>query len=225
MLTLTCCSYSSVRVSLWQEHMKEEEQLPSCLQTRVMNFFDYLWLRNKGADRQQELLADMPSCMQAELFLTITQQLIRHVRKTSFCTFYWFVMFCIHVGANIWISWCKHSLQPLSNDQTMSVPTWWVYCTWRRYWTWNVLYLSWNGELASTIDWTILCCSILYHRLRWSKGVVYSPSVRGTSLEWGSSSTSYPAVRCQSVPRHTVTSSHLVEKSLSIWCTPIIIME
>ena len=56
----------------------KDQQVSSSLQTRVMNYLGYLWLRNKGADRQ-ELLVDMPLCMQAELSLAITHQLISNV--------------------------------------------------------------------------------------------------------------------------------------------------
>ena len=44
-----------------QDYMKEQ-QLPSALKHRVLDFFEYLWVRNKGTDRQS-LLSDMPYCM------------------------------------------------------------------------------------------------------------------------------------------------------------------
>lgn len=60
-----------------QEYM-HEQQLSSLMQQRVMDFFDYLWVRNKGADRQT-LLADMPYCMQAEVSMATTEPLMRNV--------------------------------------------------------------------------------------------------------------------------------------------------
>ena len=53
-----------------------EQHFSSGLQNRVLHFFDYLWIRNKGAGRQS-LLEDMPSCMQAEVSLATTERLIK----------------------------------------------------------------------------------------------------------------------------------------------------
>ena len=52
------------------------------MQQRVMDFFDYLWVRNKGTDRQT-LLADMPYCMQAEVSMATTEPLMRNVKFTT----------------------------------------------------------------------------------------------------------------------------------------------
>ena len=60
-----------------QDYMKEQ-QLPSALKHRVLDFFEYLWVRNKGTDRQS-LLSDMPYCMQAEVSLATTESLLRKV--------------------------------------------------------------------------------------------------------------------------------------------------
>lgn len=62
---------------IFQEYM-HEQQLSSLMQQRVMDFFDYLWVRNKGTDRQT-LLADMPYCMQAEVSMATTEPLMRNV--------------------------------------------------------------------------------------------------------------------------------------------------
>ncbi len=56
----------------------QEQHLSSSMRHRVMNFFDYLWVRNKGTDRQS-LLHDMPYCMQAEVSLATTENLLREV--------------------------------------------------------------------------------------------------------------------------------------------------
>lgn len=60
-----------------QDYMKEQ-QLPSALKHRVLDFFEYLWVRNKGTDRQS-LLSDLPYCMQAEVSLATTESLLRKV--------------------------------------------------------------------------------------------------------------------------------------------------
>ena len=57
-----------------------EQQLSSLTQQRVMDFFDYLWVKNNGTDRQT-LLADMPYCMQAEVSIATTEPLMRNVRS------------------------------------------------------------------------------------------------------------------------------------------------
>ena len=55
-----------------------QQKLSSPVQGRVINFFDYLWLRNKGTD-PHTLLADMPYCMQSEVSLATTESLIKQV--------------------------------------------------------------------------------------------------------------------------------------------------
>ena len=60
----------------------KEQHLSGMLQNRVLKFFDYIWVRNKGVDRQS-LLEDMPSCMQAEVSLATTENLIKRVRVCS----------------------------------------------------------------------------------------------------------------------------------------------
>ena len=55
-----------------------EQHLSSTLQNRVLKYFDYLWVRNKGVDRQS-LFKDIPSCMQAEVSLATTEELIKSV--------------------------------------------------------------------------------------------------------------------------------------------------
>lgn len=56
-----------------------EQHFTSGLQKRVVHFFDYLWVRNKGVNRES-LLVDMPSCMQAEVSLATTESLIKEVK-------------------------------------------------------------------------------------------------------------------------------------------------
>ena len=55
-----------------------EQHLSGKLQKRVLKFFDYLWVRNKGADRRS-LFDDMPSCMLAEVSLATTEKLFKEV--------------------------------------------------------------------------------------------------------------------------------------------------
>lgn len=57
----------------------KQQKLPSAVQGRVLNFFDYLWVRNKGTD-PQVLLGDMPYCMQSEVSLATTETLIKKVQ-------------------------------------------------------------------------------------------------------------------------------------------------
>ena len=59
-----------------------EQQLSSLMKHRVLDFFNYLWVRNNGTDRQT-LLADMPYCMQAEVSMATTEPLMRNVRTTK----------------------------------------------------------------------------------------------------------------------------------------------
>ena len=72
----------------------KQQKLSSPVQGRVINFFDYLWVRNKGTD-PHTLLADMPYCMQSEVSLATTESLIKQVhtqslfysvKNTSLCT-------------------------------------------------------------------------------------------------------------------------------------------
>ena len=60
----------------------KQHKLSSVVQSRVLNFFDYLWVRNKGTD-PQILLEDMPYCMQSEVSLATTESLIKQVCISS----------------------------------------------------------------------------------------------------------------------------------------------
>ena len=55
-----------------------EQQLSSPMQQRVMDFFDYLWVKNNGTDRQT-LLTDLPYCMQADVSMATIEPLMRSV--------------------------------------------------------------------------------------------------------------------------------------------------
>ena len=63
---------------LWLQVYMKQQNLSSSVQNRVLNFFDYLWIRNKGTD-PQVLLEDMPYCMQSEVSLATTESLIKQV--------------------------------------------------------------------------------------------------------------------------------------------------
>ena len=56
----------------------KENHLTSSIQNRVLHFFEYLWVRNKGADRRS-LFSDMPYCMQAEVSLATVENLLKKV--------------------------------------------------------------------------------------------------------------------------------------------------
>ena len=68
----------------------KQQNLSSSVQSRVLNFFDYLWIRNKGTD-PQVLLEDMPYCMQSEVSLATTESLIKQVNfnmlQTHWCMY------------------------------------------------------------------------------------------------------------------------------------------
>lgn len=64
------------RLDAVKEQMKDMK-LNSKLRNRVISYFDYLWMRNKGVD-QYTLLRDAPPCLQAELALYINE---RHLTK------------------------------------------------------------------------------------------------------------------------------------------------
>ncbi|XP_071851243.1 uncharacterized protein [Apostichopus japonicus] len=59
------------RLDAVKEQMKDMK-LNSKLRNRVISYFDYLWMRNKGVD-QHTLLRDAPFCLQTELALNINE--------------------------------------------------------------------------------------------------------------------------------------------------------
>lgn len=59
------------RLDSVKEQMKDMK-LNSKLRNRVISYFDYLWMRNKGVD-QHTLLRDAPFCLQTELALHINE--------------------------------------------------------------------------------------------------------------------------------------------------------
>ena len=65
----------------------KEQHLSSIMRRRVLEFFDYLWVRNKGTN-QQTLLADMPYCMRAEVSLATTELLLKNVSALYSVTIY-----------------------------------------------------------------------------------------------------------------------------------------
>ena len=49
-----------------------DQDVPRPLQQRVISYFDYLWIRNKGVDIK-ELCSDAPVCLAAELYLEVAR--------------------------------------------------------------------------------------------------------------------------------------------------------
>ena len=49
------------------------------LQSKVLEYYEYLWARNRGLDIK-ELLSDVPFCMQCEIYLSITFEMLQSVR-------------------------------------------------------------------------------------------------------------------------------------------------
>ena len=58
-----------------------DQDVPEVMQGRVLEYYQYLWARSKG-QQMQELFADAPYCLQSELFLTITYDMLNNVRTT-----------------------------------------------------------------------------------------------------------------------------------------------
>ena len=61
------------------------------LQSKVLEYYEYLWARNRGLDIK-ELLSDVPFCMQCEIYLSITFEMLQSVRVSTelhyFCSVY-----------------------------------------------------------------------------------------------------------------------------------------
>ena len=63
------------------------------MQTRVIEYYNYLWSRAKG-QQIKDLLVDAPYCLQSELWLAITFDMLEHVcitfdlRARAFCFLY-----------------------------------------------------------------------------------------------------------------------------------------
>ncbi|XP_068704187.1 uncharacterized protein [Montipora foliosa] len=57
-----------------QLHMSDQN-IPKALQNRVMNFYDFIWDKNKGIDHGT-LFYDMPVCMKGELCLEMVKEII-----------------------------------------------------------------------------------------------------------------------------------------------------
>lgn len=143
----------------------KQQKLSSLVQGRVLNFFDYLWIRNKGTDPQC-LLEDMPYCMQSEVSLATTENLIKQVHYTIWvCINHSYLvlltrvtttthsMLCdladnviMHAGTTVCLcEWCI-SEAPHSEDSPLNVPTRRIYSSQGRCWTGNVFPLSWKSE-------------------------------------------------------------------------------
>jgi len=56
----------------------EDQAVPWSLQHRVISYFDYLWMRNKGVDIKS-LFHDCPSCLKSELFLEIARPMFKAI--------------------------------------------------------------------------------------------------------------------------------------------------
>jgi hypothetical protein len=59
-----------------------EQQISPPMKQRVVDFFDYLWIKNNGTERQT-LLTDMPYCMQADVSMATIEPLMRNARSTA----------------------------------------------------------------------------------------------------------------------------------------------
>lgn len=60
-----------------QAHMSDQD-IPEALQNRVMNFYEFIWNKNKGIDHST-LFYDMPLCMSGELCLGMVKDILYSV--------------------------------------------------------------------------------------------------------------------------------------------------
>ena len=76
-----------------------DQHVPKTLKHRVVDYYDYLWLRNKGVVIKA-LLKDCPPCMKAEVALSITNTMLTSVsslftQPTHPFSFYWPTCFLV----------------------------------------------------------------------------------------------------------------------------------
>jgi len=65
------------RFSAVQSHMKDQN-MPLSLQQRVVNFFQYIWRRNRGS-RNENIFVDLPPCLHGEFCLELTGEFMHDV--------------------------------------------------------------------------------------------------------------------------------------------------
>ena len=56
----------------------EDQGVTSKLQQKVLRYYEYLWARNRGL-KIKDLLADAPFCLQCEIYLSITFEMLQSV--------------------------------------------------------------------------------------------------------------------------------------------------
>ena len=61
----------------------EDLQVPRILQKRVTDYHKYVWARNRGKD-VKVLFQDAPYCLQAEVYLEITRDMLENVCLFTF---------------------------------------------------------------------------------------------------------------------------------------------
>ena len=62
---------------IFQSNM-EDQGVTSKLQQKVLRYYEYLWARNRGL-KIKDLLADAPFCLQCEIYLSITFEMLQSV--------------------------------------------------------------------------------------------------------------------------------------------------
>ena len=58
-----------------------DQLVPKTLRHRVLDYYDYLWVRNKGVVIKS-LFRDCPACMMADVALSITETMLKSVSCT-----------------------------------------------------------------------------------------------------------------------------------------------
>ena len=59
-----------------------DQKVPPNLQKRVINSYNYIWVRNRGHDVKR-LFSDAPYCLQSEVYLAVTRDMLENVSQTK----------------------------------------------------------------------------------------------------------------------------------------------
>ena len=56
-----------------------DQEVPRDMQKRVIDYYNYLWMRSRGQD-VQNLFKDAPYCLRSEIYMAVMKDMIEHVR-------------------------------------------------------------------------------------------------------------------------------------------------
>ena len=65
----------------------DDQEVPRSLKDKIIDYFDYLWKRNEG-ENIKLLLRDAPSTLLAELYVSLTKNMINQVGKNILVAYY-----------------------------------------------------------------------------------------------------------------------------------------